>query len=274
MIEPLYGLPCSSCNVLGQCCPGAYQCGGVCSVAAPVVPPVIAPGAFWAFPATIPNNTATTLNWNIPGATSVFIDNGVGGPFLGPIGSISTPLLTSTTIFTLVATNSSGVTTAQATVTVLGGADFKICPASAIIGITPFQFNAYYRAGGGTIDCSNLTGTTDVTDAVAWLSSNQNVARVGNNDGSPRGRTARGVSTGSSTISVTPYLGLHASAFAIANVVCVPTNSCASASSTAISVNKCSNDPVASFTIDDGCGTIVTCPGTRACDFNWKEVGQ
>jgi hypothetical protein len=166
--------------------------------------------------------------------------------------------------------------TAQATVTVTGGPDFKICPASAIVDIVPFQFRAYYRANGGTIDCANLAGTTDVTDAVAWLSSNQSVARVGNNDGNPRGRVARGVTTGSSTISVTPYLGLHASAFAIANVVCVPTNTCASAiaANPALANNKCSNDPTANFTINDGCGFSITCSGTRTCDFNWKEVGQ
>jgi hypothetical protein len=185
-------------------------------------------------------------------------------------GSIPTPPLTATTTFTLVATGPGGVTTAQTTVMVTSGSVYQICPLSAIVNV-PFQFRAYHRAAGGPIDCSNLAGTTDVTGSVTWLSSNQNVATVVPS-GASAGLVTKATTTGSTTITTTPYLGLPTTT-AVAHVICVPSKSCASDSPPEAS-NTCANDTTASFTIDDGCGFSITCPGTRTCDYNWKEVGQ
>lgn len=54
----------------------------------------------------------------------------------------------------------------------------------------------------------------------------------------------------------------------ICTSVCVPTDTCAGHA--ADIANTCVGS---NYTIsDDGCGATVTCPGTRACDYNWKEI--
>ncbi|OGI21842.1 MAG: hypothetical protein A2808_02765 [Candidatus Moranbacteria bacterium RIFCSPHIGHO2_01_FULL_55_24] len=49
-------------------------------------------------------------------------------------------------------------------------------------------------------------------------------------------------------------------------VICVPTTSCAA--------DPRGDDycPSETYTIDDSCGTTLTCNGRRTCDYNWKEV--
>jgi hypothetical protein len=158
----------------------------------------------------------------------------------------------------------SGAPALPVTVAVSGG--YKICPASAIIGSAGFSFYSYYNPSG-LVDCDNLAGASDVTGSVTWSSSNPGVATVGN--GGTAGVTTP-VGVGSSNISTTPYAGIP-SGNAVANVICVPSNSCMSAGPAATAANICPSDM---FTIDDGCGFIITCSGTRTCDFNWKEVGQ
>jgi hypothetical protein len=157
-----------------------------------------------------------------------------------------------------------GATAVPVTVTVGGG--YKICPASAVIGSSGFSFHAYYNPSGA-VNCGNLAGTSDVTGSVTWSSSNPAVATVGN--GGTAGVTTP-VGIGSSNISTTPYSGIP-SGNAVANVICIPSVSCASAGPAATAANTC---PSQTFTIDDGCGFPVTCTGTRTCDFNWKEVAQ
>jgi hypothetical protein len=75
--------------------------------------PVI--NSFTANPSTITVGQSSTIRWNITGATSISIDNGVGSPSLNSTPTISP---TSTTTYTLTATNSAGSTTATATLTV------------------------------------------------------------------------------------------------------------------------------------------------------------
>ncbi len=157
-----------------------------------------------------------------------------------------------------------GATALPASVTIGGG--YRICPTSAIIGSTGFSFHAYYNPSG-PVNCGNLAGTSDVTGSVTWTSSNPGVATVGNG-GTAGVTTAVGI--GSSNISTTPYSGIP-SGNAVANVICIPSVSCASAGPAATAANTC---PSQTFTIDDGCGYPVVCSGTRTCDFNWKEVSQ
>lgn len=158
----------------------------------------------------------------------------------------------------------SGASAIPVTVTIGGG--FRICPASAIVGSSGFSFRAYYSPSG-PVNCSNLAGTSDVTGSVTWTSSNPGVATVGN--GGTAGVTSP-VGIGSSNISTTPYSGIP-SGNAVANVICIPSVTCASAGPAATAANTC---PSQTFTIDDGCGYPVVCSGTRTCDFNWKEVSQ
>lgn len=158
----------------------------------------------------------------------------------------------------------SGATAVPVTVTIGGG--YRICPASAIVTTGGFPFRSYYNPSGA-VNCSNLTGTTDVTGSVTWSSSNPGVATVGN--GASAG-IATAVSMGAANISTTPYLGTPSVA-ATASVICIPSVSCSSAGPAATAANVC---PAQTFTINDGCGGFVTCTGTRTCDFNWKEVSQ
>ncbi len=157
-----------------------------------------------------------------------------------------------------------GASAVPVTVTIGGG--YKICPASAIVGSIGFSFHAYYNPSGA-VNCGNLAGTSDVTGSVTWSSSNPGVATVGN--GGTAGVTTP-VGIGSSNISTTPYTGIP-SGNAVANVICIPSVTCASAGPSATAANTC---PSETFTIDDGCGFPVVCSGTRTCDFNWKEVSQ
>jgi hypothetical protein len=76
--------------------------------------PVIA--SFSATPQTISQGESTTLSWNISGATSADIDNGIGSVDASE-GSISVSPDT-TTIYTLTATNSGGSVRASISVTV------------------------------------------------------------------------------------------------------------------------------------------------------------
>lgn len=145
--------------------------------------------------------------------------------------------------------------------------DVKICPSSAVLGNGfSTQLRVYYIANG-TVNCANTSTAIDVTGFVNWSSSNSAVATV---DNAGNKGLATGVGAGSATISTDAYLGMTAPGVTI-SVTCVPTNSCSSAPSAQTAANRCPDD---TFTISDGCGGTVTCPGTRTCDFNWKEVGQ
>ncbi len=71
--------------------------------------------SFTATPATIGPGATTTLSWNVTGATSVSIDNGVGAV---AASGTTTVAPNSTTTYTLTATGPGGTQTATATVTV------------------------------------------------------------------------------------------------------------------------------------------------------------
>jgi len=79
---------------------------------APGVPTI---ASFTANPSTVTAGQSTTLSWNVTGATSVTMDNGVGA--LASSGS-RTIAPAQTTTYTLTAANSAGSSTARAMVTV------------------------------------------------------------------------------------------------------------------------------------------------------------
>ncbi len=80
----------------------------------PIDPPVIS--SFSAAPTAIARGQASTLAWEVTGATSVAINQGVGQVAASGSAGVS-PL--ATTIYTLTAVNSSGTVTATASVSVL-----------------------------------------------------------------------------------------------------------------------------------------------------------
>lgn len=88
---------------------GVLDTGGTGGNSAPTIT------SFTASPSTITAGQSSTLTWNVSGATSLTLDNGIGS-VAGSNSSTVAP--GSTTTYTLTATNSTGSVTAKATVTV------------------------------------------------------------------------------------------------------------------------------------------------------------
>ncbi len=89
-----------------------WSAGAVAIIPAPI-PPIIS--SFSASPTQIPSGATSTLSWNISGATSISIDNGIG-TVTG--SSTTTPALTASTTYTITATNVNGTSTSSASVIV------------------------------------------------------------------------------------------------------------------------------------------------------------
>lgn len=150
------------------------------------------------------------------------------------------------------------------------GDTIKICPQTATVGLGgTLQLRAYQRNGG--IMCNNplANGGVEVTESplITWSTpSNTGHASVSNVAGT------KGLVTGQ-TVGVESVRARHANVSAedrrSVQVVCTPNNDCSSAASDAIAVGLCTQE---TFVIDNGCGAPITCSGTRACDYNWKEV--
>lgn len=93
--------------------------GSVTSLATAIVNPVVGAPVILSFTATPDSITAgfpSTLQWNVTGATSVHINQGIGAVPSSGTQSVSP---TATTMYTLTATNSSGSSVASTTVMVL-----------------------------------------------------------------------------------------------------------------------------------------------------------
>jgi len=91
--------------------------------AQPATPPVVV--TFSASPTEIKTGESATLLWNVTGATSVTIDQGIGDVTVADTKTVSP---TKTTTYILTATNSAGTKTESATLTVGG---FSILPGLA-----------------------------------------------------------------------------------------------------------------------------------------------
>jgi len=83
--------------------------------AQPATPPIVV--VFSATPAEIKNGESSTLLWNVTGATSVIIDQGIGAVSVAGSKTVSP---TQNTVYTLTATNSAGTTTQPVTLNVEG----------------------------------------------------------------------------------------------------------------------------------------------------------
>jgi hypothetical protein len=126
--------------------------------------------SFNASPASITIGSSATLNWNVSGATSVSIDQGIGA-----IGAVGNTLVSpgATTSYTLTATNSAGSSTAATQVIVSGVIPFPVgFPVINSFTATPPSI----LVGGSTILSWNVSGATSVSidpgiGAVASVSS-------------------------------------------------------------------------------------------------------
>ena len=123
----------ASVVVTGSCAAGSTWNGAFCLANASV-------DSFSLTSSSIPYNTSTMLNWTTTGATSVTIDQSIGGVAVD--GSISTGNRTVTTTFTVTASNGVGPNaTAQVTLTVLTGCAYNI----DVNGNTIVNLDAYDR---------------------------------------------------------------------------------------------------------------------------------
>lgn len=99
---------------------------------------------FTANPGTIIEGGSSTLNWSVTGATSLSINQGVGNV----TGTSVTVRPTRTTTYTLTATNSTGSSTRQVTVTVNPSTFGRRWNGSTWVGIRPRRWN-----GSAWVDC-------------------------------------------------------------------------------------------------------------------------
>jgi hypothetical protein len=118
----------------------------------PAAPPVIV--AFTATPSEITAGGSTTLMWNVTGATSTSIDQGIGNVAVAGTKVVSPAAATT---YTLTATNSAGTVTNSVAVAV------QAAPVALPIIVT---FNANpnsINAGGSTTLMWNVTGATSTS---------------------------------------------------------------------------------------------------------------
>jgi serine/threonine-protein kinase len=102
----------------------AAACGGAASPAGQGAPVII---SFTAAPASVASGVSSTLQWNVSGATSLSIDQGVG-PVTGTSKLVSP---SATTVYTLTAAGAAGSSTAATTVVVTGGGAVGACNGAA-----------------------------------------------------------------------------------------------------------------------------------------------
>ena len=134
---------------------------GCINITQPPPAPVVTPPAIVAFsasPATMKAGESATLLWNVTGATSVTIDQGVG-----KVDAAGTRAMTptKTTTYTLTATNSAGTATQPVTLTVSGisimpGLEKRVLPPITLLTETVFDFineapNAAWRDSKGAV---------------------------------------------------------------------------------------------------------------------------
>ncbi|HJT88117.1 MAG TPA: PA14 domain-containing protein [Bryobacteraceae bacterium] len=116
---------------------------------APTQGPVVS--SFAATPSIVTAGQRAVLSWNVSGAASVSIDQGVGNVSNSTSVSVSPSV---TTTYTLTATNSSGSTTARATVTVNSALDTQPPTAPVLVSAaarTPSEVDLAWNASADNI---------------------------------------------------------------------------------------------------------------------------
>jgi len=165
-------------------------------IAVVVPPPSIT--SFVATPASITAGQSTTLSWNVTGATSLSINNGVGTV----IGSSVRVSPSATTTYTLTAKSAGGTVRATAKVTV------AVAPPPVITSFTATP--ASITAGQSSTLSWNVTGATAVSidQGVGTVTgASVNVAPAATTTYTLTARNATGAVTASTRVDVTPSTG-------------------------------------------------------------------
>ena len=253
---------------VNDCSAPATWNGTACAMPAPPAPSI---SSFTA----IPNNHGagggnSTLAWSVSNATSCWASNGWSG-WVSASGSSQAVFVGSTTTYNLECWNGVGVSSGIASVTVTVAvapipAALHICPSSATVvalGVAQNLKAWYTPTGTSFVSCANTTGAIDRTVNVTWTSSFPARASVGVNTGIVNGLTAGGTTITANDLAN----GVSSTAPITVTGACVP-DVCGNHAAEA--ANTCTGD---TFTLVRGCSLPNTsCPGTRPCDYNWKEV--
>lgn len=195
---------------------------GLAGISITTQPPVIS--SFGASPESISAGASSTLNWSVIGATTISIDQGIGNVALA--GSrVVTPV--ATTVYTLTAANSSGIsTTATAQVIVSGGTVPAPTPTPTPTGIPVIN---YFTASPSSV----YAGEQSVLN---WNVSNATSIAVDNGVGTVTGSGNTWVfpattttytmtatnQSGWATKSVTVFVSGSQSSFAVTSVTVTP----------------------------------------------------
>ncbi|MFZ3032123.1 MAG: hypothetical protein WA082_03740 [Candidatus Moraniibacteriota bacterium] len=143
-------------------------------------------------------------------------------------------------------------------------ASLRICPTSATVfpGTTQ-PFKVWYNPAGVSFTGCGSPNGTDTTAAATWSSFDP--AKVSVVAGGP-GLVRGGATLGSTVIRAA--WGVYSDS-ADVNNVSPPCSAKTCGDFPADSAKVCTGN---TYAIGDGCSGILTCSGTRDCDYNWKEI--
>jgi hypothetical protein len=250
-----------------QCYYNAVQGTGACTASAPTTDLQINTSNG---PLSVALGDTLNITWTSTNATSCTA-YGAGWGSATPVATNGSQSITATTSDNYIIQCTDGTSTVTDSVQVNLTNSLKLCENSCSAGAgylrgTSSSTGSLTIAPGNTrnlVACFNpasscTDGSGNVTSTASWSGANSSVALSGTDP-----RTVTGTSAGSATISAS-YSGQTANTNV--TVSCVPTVSCSNAPNAG---NYCENE---TFTIDNGCGVMISCNGTKSCNYNWKEV--
>ncbi len=219
-------------------------------------------------PLAVSLNSNLNITWGaVANATSCSASGTGWTGVKSRLGGNENILASATSVYTLTCTGPGGTTSDSVSVTLSNS--LKVCQNSCSSGIqrgNTSSTQSFTIARGGSQNlvtcfnpsssCNNASGNV----AGTW-SENTGTDIVALSGSNPK--TVSANNTGTENISAT-YSGQTANMSV--TVTCLPTVNCSNAPGRE---NYCQDE---NFSVDNGCGVNINCPGTKTCNFNWKEV--
>lgn len=225
---------------------------------------------------------SVNLNWSVtnasPGTCTGYSTTGVAGwartgtSGKSTVGTNVPTAVASTTRFDLDCWNTSAVPWVAAlrqsvTVNVAAPATptLTICPAAGVsvtVGGPTGSLAAYYNAAGST-NCGSLPGASLQVTPDSWFGNDANIATVTGLG------TVTGISGGVSSATTPVQASYSGTTSPPVTITVQAAPSCVSNCTPAQAATVCTGD---TYTVNDSCGVPKSCPGSRLCDYNWKEI--
>jgi hypothetical protein len=220
-------------------------------------------------PLTVGLGTPLSINWTTSNATSCTAYGAGWGSGTAVATSGSASISASTSDNYILQCTGPGGTTSD-TVQVILSNVLKVCQNSCNSGIlrgntsSTQNFTMASSATQNLVACFNPAASC--TDASGNVSASATWAEGGGSAITLSGSDPRTVTAGvSGTESLSASYSGQTANMSV-TVACIPTVTCSNASGRE---NYCQNQ---TFTVDNGCSAIITCNGTKSCNYNWKEV--